>query len=187
MGEIQLTSYCNNVIPLSHSSLVKNPIVAASRCHAKTSMMICRRKLNEGGRLHQYQCTSQHKVWKTQVGPRNELALMEFLTKKVKLWVKQCLEMGLGVTHILGLQTYVFTEPLHSLWPNHLLRSGVLTEPSQALFTGERLLGTYWSRAMDLRSSETVEKKGICNLKKPPNLTHISPTHKQSWINWIFF
>lgn len=36
-------SYCNKVIPLSHSSFVKNPIFAASRCQAKTNMIICKR------------------------------------------------------------------------------------------------------------------------------------------------
>ena len=33
-------SYCNEVIPFNHSSLVKNPMLSASNFHAKTNIII---------------------------------------------------------------------------------------------------------------------------------------------------
>lgn len=35
-------SYCNEVIPFNHSSLVKNPMLSASNFHAKTNIIICK-------------------------------------------------------------------------------------------------------------------------------------------------
>lgn len=54
------SSYCKNVIPVSHSSLVKNPIFTASRCHAKTNMMIWKRVKQQVKSLKMFKSTRMH-------------------------------------------------------------------------------------------------------------------------------
>lgn len=68
-------------------------------------------------------------------------------------------------THILWFHANIFTELLHRLRTDHLVGAGVLVEPAQALFTGERLLSVDRSCTTDLRSGETTNKQLLKRLK----------------------
>lgn len=61
-----------------------------------------------------------------------------------------------NLTYILRFHTDVFTELLHGLWADHIIRAGVLVEPGQTLLTGEEFVSTDCPRTTDRWPGETA-------------------------------